>query len=248
MDYDDFGNRMKAYENQYNNIWFDGSCPVVCRLDGRAFHSITKKLERPFDKKFRDCMASVTCNLVKDFNAVIGYTQSDEITLVLYAPREESQLPFGGKLFKLTSVLASACSNYFNNYRDIDGDSPLMDAYLSSKRNAQFDCRVFQVPTESEAINNLLWRQRDCYRNAVLSVAQYKYGHKRIHGFKVAELVEMMSKDGVDIEKDYGISNIYGIHIFNLTRQTVKFIGQDHQSLIDFVFEKFHLSAQPDAE
>ena len=109
------GDRMKWYEKNFSLPKAVPMLPVIARLDGRAFHTWTKGLSKPFDQAFMDVMAYTTKRLVEETNAVIGYTQSDEISLIFYSEKPSSQVFFDGKQQKIVSNLASMCTAFFNN-------------------------------------------------------------------------------------------------------------------------------------
>jgi len=212
------GDRIKGYEKAYISQRAMPLLPVIARLDGKSFHTWTKGLDRPFDEDFLSIMQNTTKKLIEETGACIGYTQSDEITLIFYSANTESQIFFDGKLHKMTSVLASMCTAYFNEMFEKVKDvyvGKLNVMQLSTSINntpefkkaqvlfdkpiAIFDCRVFQVPTKDEAVNCLIWREQDAVRNSILSVAQTKFSHKEMHGKSTAELQEMMfQKDGTN--------------------------------------------------
>lgn len=82
------GDRMKGYEREVNIIQWDGSRPIVIRLDGRAFHSATKYIKEPFNDKLIEIMDETAYNLAEEFNPLLTYVQSDEISMVFYAPKK----------------------------------------------------------------------------------------------------------------------------------------------------------------
>lgn len=185
---DDFGNRMKSWEC---NERFCGELPVIVRLDGKNFSKWTKKLKRPYDKSFSDLMKRVTISLMEESNATIGYTQSDEITLVLYDRNyKQCQIFFDGKKQKIISVLSSMCTAFFNDYRM---DNMLMMRY----KPAFFDCRVFQVPI-SEAANAVLWREMDASKNSISMLARHYFSHKELLKKSGEKKKEMLLDIGVD--------------------------------------------------
>lgn len=219
MDKTSLGNRMKMYEKAYTRKAMP-LLPVIARLDGKAFHTWTKGLDRPFDEDFMRIMQETTRRLVEETDALIGYTQSDEITLVFFSPDPESQIFFDGKLEKMNSVLASMCTAYFNievqktvsqlwttTEPEDETDKASMNKrtrLFFHKPPALFDCRVFQVPTLEEAVNCLIWREQDATRNSILSVAQSKFSHKEMQNKSTAELQEMMFQlDGTNWSKDF---------------------------------------------
>lgn len=183
---------MKLYEQISAGVMLIPNLPVCVRLDGKAFHSWTRGLQRPFDHHLQFLFDTVTAYLVEESNAVIGYTQSDEITLILYNyGNPGSQIFFDGRVAKLTSVLASMATAKFN------AEVP---CYLPARsgRLAFFDCRVWNVPNEQEAVNCLLWREQDATRNSIQMVAQFLYSPAQLHGKNSAEMQEMLFQKGVN--------------------------------------------------
>ena len=144
---------------------------------------------------------------------VLGYTQSDEITLVLVDyQRIESMAWFDNQVQKICSVAASIATSAFekalheeieelmidaqwnNQNFMIDAADKILDKaeLLASKRfKANFDARAFNIPIH-EVINNLIWRQQDATRNSILSVAQSLYSHKELQGIGTKELQNKM--------------------------------------------------------
>jgi tRNA(His) 5'-end guanylyltransferase len=184
---DPFGNRMKAYEATGTSQRLLPDLPVIARLDGRAFHNFCKKnFEVPYDKDFNNAMLATTEYLVAETNALIGYTQSDEITLVLRNDYNSPML-FDGKVFKLTSVLASMATVMFNRM--------ILPKVLDF---ATFDCRVVNVPVKEEACNVLLWRENDATRNSIFSLARTLYSHKELDKKKSTELQEMIFQKDIN--------------------------------------------------
>lgn len=191
---DSLGDRMKAYEARETDRLIDPERPLVTRLDGRAFSTFTRGMNKPFDAQMSNIMRAVTTHLIEQTGARIGYTQSDEITLVFERETPESEPIFGGRVFKIISVLAAVASAKFT----------LLAAKAWPERVARivpsFDCRAFSVPSRAEAVNALIWREQDAARNAVQSVAQAHLPPERTHGKSAAELVAMLGDVGVSME------------------------------------------------
>ena len=101
---DDLGDRMKRYEG---GDTFMPLLPVLVRLDGKNFSNFTKGLERPYDERLSKLMVATATVLAEETNAAIAYTQSDEITLVLFSSCFKSQIYFNGKASKVISILAA---------------------------------------------------------------------------------------------------------------------------------------------
>jgi tRNA(His) 5'-end guanylyltransferase len=188
----DLADRMKRYEEIGAGQRLIPNLPVCVRLDGKAFHSWTRGLRRPYDERLHTLFDETTKFLADASDAVIGYTQSDEITLILYNDGQpDSQVFFDGRVSKLTSVLASMATAKFN---------ALVPSILPEKQGqlAFFDCRVWTVPTEQEAVNCLLWRELDATRNGIQMAAQALYSHKQLHQKNTSEMQEMLWQKGIN--------------------------------------------------
>jgi len=188
---DNFGDRMKMYENQTCGIKMLPRIPVIARLDGKGFSKFTKGLKRPYDERLSKLMVETTKYLVKETNANCGYTQSDEITLVWYSDSFESKIYFDGRLFKMISDLASMCSVYFN--RNLTNYLP-----EKSDKMPRFDCRVFNVPNVEEATNTFLWREQDATKNSISMAAQSVYSHNQLNGKNGSDKQEMLFQKGIN--------------------------------------------------
>jgi len=180
----ELGNRMKKYEDGYNQVLLD-RLPIIVRLDGVAFHQYTKGCQKPFDSNLHASMVETTRALVKEFGPKIGYTQSDEISLLFWQDGIKQQTIFGGRVNKINSVMASAAANYFNKFEQ-------------GNKLAKFDCRCFCVPNEVEAVNYFLWRTQDAVRNSVQMAAQAVYEHKELHGKGADQLHDMLHAKGIN--------------------------------------------------
>jgi len=165
--------------------------PIMARLDGRNFHTFTKGLRRPYDERLSHLMIDVTKFLVEDTNALVGYTQSDEISLVWYSDDPKSQIFFDGRIEKIMSVLSATCSVEFVK---------LMPSRLPEKIDCRptFDCRVWNVPNLTEAANTILWREMDATKNSISMAAQHYYSPKELHKKNSAEKHELLFQKGVN--------------------------------------------------
>lgn len=182
---DSLGTRLKTYESLTTSTMLMPRLPVYARLDGRAFHTFCRGLDKPFDMEFVGVMREVCKSLVKQTNAKLGYVQSDEISLAWEDP---SKAPFDGRLFKLTSVLASmATTSFILNCMNFPKLKDKVEKLLPN-----FDCRVFQLPNMTELANAFVWRENDAARNAVSMVAQANFSHKELQGKSTSEMNEML--------------------------------------------------------
>ena len=183
---DSLGDRMKEFEMQFAGVRAMKGIPLVARLDGRSFHTFTRGLERPFDQRLSECMIETTKFLVDETHAKIGYTQSDEISLVWYYPADEAaEYMFDGRIQKLTSILAALASVKFAK----------MIAEKIPEKVTQvpvFDCRVWQVPTLQIAADAFLWRELDATKNSISMAAHAYFPHKSLQGMNGSEKQERL--------------------------------------------------------
>lgn len=187
---DEFGERIKVKEQAEAGRKASSDKPLLARLDGRAFHTFTRDLQRPYDEGMSNAMMDTMMFMVEKTHAVVGYVQSDEISLMWNACPENGQHMFDGKYQKLCSILASMCSVDFNRR---------IALYLPHKQIEApiFDCRVWNVDTLEEAADVFVWRQADAIKNAISMAAQAKFSHKALHGKNSVDKLEMLKNVGV---------------------------------------------------
>ncbi len=185
------GDRMKGYEN-INRNHLISRMPVILRLDGKAFHTFCRGFDKPFDDAMVKSMQATMKYLCEHIQGcVLGYTQSDEITLVLVDYQTFNTCSwFDNNIQKMVSVAASMATYVFNKtirefggkyYRKVDG----MGAF--------FDCRAFNVPKE-EVTNCVLFRQNDAIRNSKQSLGQAHFSHGELHKKNTDEIVTMVKE------------------------------------------------------
>ncbi len=208
---DSLGDRMKGYESVAKNT-FIKRMPVIIRLDGKSFSKYTKPLkskenETPFNSGMATAMQETMKYLCENIqNTVLGYTQSDEITLVLKDWTEfDTQQWFGGSQSKIESVSASMATAYFNYI------VPTLDFSTKIKKEfAMFDSRAFNIPKE-DVTNNLIWRQKDCIRNSVSMLAQHHISHRELQGKSCDRMKDMLYiEHGVNWDYDIDPGYKYG--------------------------------------
>lgn len=208
---DDLGDRMKSSYEDRTRYMLPRRTYTIIRLDGKAFHTYTRGLKKPFDNDlFEDIDNAIIAMLPDIQGAVFAYTQSDEISILLtdFATPQTSAW-FDGNLQKVGSVAASIMTAEFNQVRferafKIAQGLPmdLKNAKLI-KHLAYFDARVFTIPDRIEVMNYFIWRNQDCARNSVSMVAQSLFSHKELQGKSTATMHEMMHAKGVNWATDF---------------------------------------------
>jgi len=184
---DSLGDRMKGYYESRTKYKLPRRTYTIIRLDGKAFHTYTKKLNKPFDAMLMEDMAWTTKHLCENIQGCkMGYTQSDEISLLLTDfDKLNTDAWFDNNIQKMASVASSICTGYFNRRREEDDFGRMQPL-------AYFDARVFTIPTAVEVENYFIWRQKDATRNSVSMVAQSKFSHNQLHHKSVENMKQML--------------------------------------------------------
>jgi tRNA(His) guanylyltransferase len=211
---DEMGDRLKAYEAVETERRLDPALPIYARIDGRSFSRITRGMSRPYDTRMINAMVDTTQFLVEGTHARIGYTQSDEISLAWLFDSPNSEPLFGGKVHKLTSVLAAMATSCFIFCLRFNFEDEVANGLTASLPH--FDARVFSLPTKMEVANTFLWRAMDARKNAVSAAARTVYSAKELHGKDQVAMRDMLQAKGVDFE-DYPASFKWGTFVRRVT-------------------------------
>lgn len=208
MKYDALGQRMKKYEF-ITRTHLVPKMPVIIRIDGKAFHTFTRGFKKPFDEILVKTMQETMKYLCENIQGcVLGYTQSDEITLVLVDYKKlDSCSWFDYNIQKCSSVAASMTTMAFNKFfpqmienvlgefffkTETDEDEKYVNSLMSSmERGAMFDARCFNVPKE-EVCNNILWRQNDATRNSIEMVGHANFSQSKLHKKTCNDIQDML--------------------------------------------------------
>lgn len=223
--HDDLGKRMKEFYEQVPKTRLVRRMPVAIRIDGKAFHSFTKGFNKPFDDVLIKSMQQTTKYLCENIQGcVLGYTQSDEITLILVDYKNlNSDAWFDYEVQKMCSISASMATMAFNKFfkqamtewwnatvDTLDITCPkddtafkeadkLLTTYANAlNKGAMFDARCFNIPKE-EVTNLIYWRQLDATRNSIQMVGQANFSHKELHGKSCNMIQDMlMTQKGIN--------------------------------------------------
>ena len=207
--HDNLGTRMKEYYEAIPKTRLMRRTPVAIRIDGKAFHTFTRGFAKPFDEVLGNAMVRTMEHLCKNIQGcVFGYTQSDEITLLLIDYQTfETDAWFDYEVQKMCSVAASMATMAFNKYfseevsehigsKDpifiTDAEIKLIDTYSRAvEKGAMFDARCFNIPKE-EACNLVYWRQLDATRNSIQMVGQANFSHSELQGKSCNMIQDML--------------------------------------------------------
>lgn len=183
---DNLGDRMKIFYENITRIFLPRRTYTIIRIDGKAFHTYTKGLDRPFDDKFVNDMDETACYLCKNIQgAKFAFVQSDEISILLTDfDSLTTSAWFDGNIQKMVSVSASLATAKFNELRP--------------NKIALFDSRVFTISSRVEVENYFIWRQQDATRNSISSVAQSLYSHKELNNVNSNQKQEMIFQKGIN--------------------------------------------------
>ena len=214
--HDDLGVRMKTFYEQIPKTKLMRRCPVAIRIDGKSFHTFTRGFQKPFDEVLIKSMQETMKYLCENIQGcVLGYTQSDEITLILVDYKKlTSSAWFDYEVQKICSIAASMATMAFNrsfakNAEDFEqyyateheinvwygkGTPEYEMCQIYSKavnRGAMFDARCFNIPKE-EVTNLCYWRQLDASRNSIQMVGQANFSHKELQNKSCNDIQDML--------------------------------------------------------
>ena len=187
---------MKEYEI-YNNLKVPRGSKLILRLDGRNFHSLSKKLNlnKPYDENFITSMVEASKDIFKEFSCVFIYTFSDEINILL------SEIPFSGRIEKLNSVFpslaASSLTTHFNKLFKMKSDEII-----------SFDSRVIPLSNE-DIVKYFKWRQDEAWRNCVNSYGYWTLREEfskdiateKLKNLKSSDIHNLLFERGINLNK-----------------------------------------------
>ena len=203
---DELGKRMKEYYEQVPKTCLVRRTPVAIRIDGKAFHSFTRGFKRPFDEVLIRAMQRTMKYLCENIQGcVLGYHQSDEITLILVDYKKlNSSAWFDYKVQKMCSIAASMATMAFNKFFCEEVESYLVEndaayndeeyrtaLFVAINKGAMFDARCFNIPKE-EVTNLIYWRQLDATRNSIQMVGQANFSHKELQNKSCSQIQDML--------------------------------------------------------
>ena len=236
---DELGTRMKEFYEGVPKTRLVRRMPVAIRLDGKAFHAFTRGFQKPFDEVLGKAMRETMKYLCENIQGcVLGYTQSDEITLILVDYQNLNSCAwFDYEVQKMCSIAASMATMAFNKafasnvakqskrlYSEYleEKDASYIDTLeIAMNKGAMFDARCFNIPKE-EVANLIYWRQLDATRNSIQMVGQANFSHRELQCKSCNEIQNMLLSEKEINWNNYPIPCKRGTACFkvpNLVRQ-----------------------------
>lgn len=189
---DPTGDIMKGFERDWRSE-LPADQWLIIRVDGKAFHTYTRGLQKPFSAPLMASMDHTATVLAREVQgAALGYVQSDEISIVVapHALGDPGGVWFGGSVQKIASISASAATGAFNSH---------FGSTMGWSKWAMFDARVFALPDSTRVAEYLRWRQADCTRNAISMLSEHYIGKKKLQGVKTGERIRLLIDMGIGI-------------------------------------------------
>jgi len=208
-------NNLKKEALEYETkaeLWLETKVPVFVRVDGKSFRNFTKKFQKPFDPVLTKTMQQTMKKLCEEAEGcVYAYAANDEITLVLTDYHRWNSTPWlDYRVQKVSTIAASIATIAFNKfffenkeefYRTYQGEDKetLYAAYNEAcNKGALFDGRCFNVP-EHRVCEMIYYRQLECRRNSIRSLARKYFTVKELLGRCNDEVLEMLkTQKGID--------------------------------------------------
>lgn len=224
---DSLGDRMKKFYENRSKFYLPRRVPVIIRLDGKAFHSFTKGFKKPYDEVFHNAMNETMKYLCENIQGCkLGYTQSDEITLLLTDyDTISTDAWFGYGMQKVCSVAASMATLAFNkafdyevNVKSVCRGEYRIEYSDALRKGAMFDARCFSIPKD-EVTNCFIWRQQDATRNAIQMLGQCNFSHKELQGKSCNDIQDMlMTQKGINFN-DMPVEFKRGVCCYKVARE-----------------------------
>lgn len=188
---DELGDRMKSQYEDRTRFFIPRRTYTIIRVDGKAFHTLTRDFKRPFDSVLMSMMDGTAKALCEEIQgARFAYTQSDEISVLLTDFEKITTCAwFDGNVQKMVSVAAACATAHFNKELAAQG---------IHNKTAMFDARVFTIPDRTEVRNYFVWRQNDASRNSVQMAARSVYSHKELEGKSIPALHDLLHAKGIN--------------------------------------------------
>jgi tRNA(His) 5'-end guanylyltransferase len=213
MKTDPLGDKVKALENVANSQQFSSDAFLLARVDGRAFHTFTKGMAKPFDGWLLDAMITATTIVSVDLKPRLAYVQSDEATFSWRCSTGVDVLPFNGRVQKLCSLTAALFTAAFID--SLVKTNP--NRYIELNRVPAFDCRIWEVPSYQDQYDAFTWREKDAVKNAVSTAACTVATARELAGLKHRERLDILKQRGFDWD---GLPNSYkhGAYVRRMAR------------------------------
>lgn len=204
--------------------------PVIVRVDGRNFSSLTKNLHKPFDDVLHGAMVKMATTLARDMcGAQVAYVHSDEVNILLTDWANEGTCPwYNNNIQRMVSAAASTATLAFNDaFADyvarmgdamasgvLDHDQELFQNYVNCAYHALFSAEVFNVPPKY-VVDYFVWCQQQALNKATLSLAQTHFTPAELLGKKQDEVFEMLAAKGIVFNK-LPIAQQRGTYIYRI--------------------------------
>lgn len=206
----DLAERMTNNYEKRSKQYLIRRMPVIIRLDGRAFHSYCKGLDKPFDKIFMENMDHSALKVTEEMQGFkLAYIQSDEASFLLTDyDKLETDAWFDYNKSKIETISASLMTMYFNTFIQYH------------QKLAHFDARAFNIP-ENEVANYFIWRSRDWERNSIQMYTRSFYSQKQLQNMNREGMHDMLYEKGKNWSTDLTDRERNGMYILKQNRGIV---------------------------
>lgn len=171
--------------------------PIIICVNGRGFSKFTQLLDKPYCPKFAECMFSTMLRLASSIDgALFSYQHNDEIVVIAKNDQSNETNPwYDNKLQKICSVTSSIATMHFNDCADA--------VKLNVVGDPIFTSQVFAVPSISEAVNTIIYKQQQNFHTSIQSACLYELIKKydkniikeMLNGLSIDEKVDLLSQE-----------------------------------------------------
>jgi len=190
---------------------------TLIRLDGHGFSKMVKKMKltKPFDDNFTQAMKLAAIDSMDFLNCSLCFIGSDEITYWIKSLTKEqidkgSDLPFSGRIQKIVSLMSGRVSTSFSmNFGKLIGWE------LIEQCVPHFDCRVWQVDTSDQVLDNIKERITFTMKNSRMMFAQNYLTQKELNGISSKDAVQkLLETKSIDYYEQVSPANRVGTVIY----------------------------------
>lgn len=163
--------------------------PLIITINGRSSNKLTSLIDKPFSLGFSECIYATCYKLCLEVEGVVfGYVHNDEIVLIVKNDQNLDTKPwYLNSIQKIVSTTSAIASLHFNKVAK--------DIGLNITSDFIFISSIFPVPTDTEAINTLIYKQQYNFATSLDFACFYELLNKNFDKQNIKEMLYGLSAD-----------------------------------------------------
>lgn len=214
---DTLADRQKNYEVPYEYI-ITRRLPIIIRVEGRNFGRICRNLKKPYEPLLLEAFVNTALSMISEMDgSIFCYSFSDQLIFVLRNDQNFiSDAWYNNKVQDIVSIVSSLCTYYFHQ--------EVVKTNLELLGPTIFRTKIFALPSITEVVNHLIWKQQQCIRNAINKSTQFilnkEYGKKeaskKLNNKTHPEKIKLLQETGIDFIQEYANSFRLGVGLYKI--------------------------------